>query len=71
MVEKHQVWEMGYLAASTALMGRMSEARALVAQILTVAPSMTISKMAKFERYQTEDAKDHFAEGLRKAGLPE
>jgi adenylate cyclase len=71
MVEKQQVWEMGYLAASTALMGRMSEARAHVAQILTVAPSMNISKMAKFERYQTEDAKDHFAEGLRKAGLPE
>jgi TolB-like protein/Tfp pilus assembly protein PilF len=70
MVEKHQVWEMAYLAASNALMDRMDDARAHIASMLAVAPTMTISKMLKYERYQTADARNHFAEGLRKAGLP-
>jgi hypothetical protein len=38
---------------------------------LAASPDMTIAQMLRIERHQTAAAKAHFAEGLRKAGVPE
>lgn len=71
MVHKHQPWELSYIAASLAFLGRSEEARRKVEQLLADRPDMTIERMLQLERYQTADAKAHFIEGLRIAGLPE
>jgi adenylate cyclase len=71
MVSEPQSWEMAYVAASLAHLDRMEDARRERNLLLTAYPTMTISKMLKIERYQTEQGRNHFAEGLRKAGLPE
>ncbi|MFO0990929.1 MAG: adenylate/guanylate cyclase domain-containing protein [Hyphomicrobiales bacterium] len=71
MVHKHQPWELAYIAASLAFLGRNEEARRKVEQLLADRPDMTIERMLKLERYQAAEEKAHFCEGLRKAGLPE
>jgi len=71
MVHNHQPWELAYMAASLAHLGRAEEANRTVAMLLAQRPNMTIDGVLCFERYQAEAARAHFAEGLRKAGLPE
>jgi hypothetical protein len=58
-------------AASNALAGRMTEAQTAVARILEIDPSMRVSNLQEFIPLRRPEDIDRFAEGLRKAGLPE
>jgi adenylate cyclase len=60
-----------WLAAASARLGRMDEARAAAAEVMRIEPEFCIS--TEMERIPFVDCKDaeHFAEDLRKAGLPE
>ena len=71
MVHRHQPWELGYIAASLAFLGRAEETIRHRNLLLAASPNMTIARMLRIERHQTDAAKAHFAEGLRRAGLPE
>lgn len=68
MVDERQYWEMAYMAASLAYLGRTADARREVKLLLDAQPNMTIPKLLKVELYRNPE---HFAEGLRRAGLPE
>src|SRR5262249_42628875 len=61
------------LSAALAQLGRLDEARATVAQLLKLAPSYRIAdEIAGLSlRFSLRQDVDHFADGLRKAGLPE
>jgi hypothetical protein len=71
MVGERQSWEMAYMAASLAYLGRLHEAQHQIKLLLAATPTMTISKILKIELWQTEEARNHLSEGLRKAELPE
>ena len=60
-----------WLAAASARLGRMDEARAAAAEVMRIEPEFCIS--TAMERVPYVDCKDaeHIAEDLRKAGLPE
>jgi tetratricopeptide (TPR) repeat protein len=58
-------------AASNALAGRMTEARKAVLRILEIDPSMRLSNLREFIPLRRPLDFERFAEGLRKAGLPE
>ena len=71
MANERQSWQIAYTAASLVYLERLEEAQHQTQTLLTEHPTMTISKMLKNERWQTEDARNHLMVGLRKAGLPE
>ena len=58
-------------AASSALAGHTAEARKAVARILEIDPSMRLSNLQEFIPLRRPEDLERFAEGLRKAGLPE
>jgi tetratricopeptide (TPR) repeat protein len=58
-------------AASNALGGRMTEAQKAVVRILGIDPSMRLSNLQEFMPLRRPEVLERFAEGLRKAGLPE
>ena len=59
-------------AASCALAGRNEEAKRLMARLLEVDPALRISKLQNvLGPYRQPEHLAKYAEGLRKAGLPE
>jgi tetratricopeptide (TPR) repeat protein len=60
-----------YLAACYAQLGRLAEARALVAESLKLQPGFTLGVWATIEPYQSRADLDDMLAGMRKAGLPE
>lgn len=64
-------WVHAHLAAAHAHLGHMDPARKSAAETLLLKPDFTISTFAKYEPYKFEADRQHAAEGLRKAGLPE
>ncbi|MCH7541026.1 MAG: hypothetical protein IH999_11635 [Proteobacteria bacterium] len=60
-----------YLAASYAQLGREAEARAVAAGILEADPDFSSARWAEKRPYKSQADRDHFLEGMRKAGLPE
>ena len=58
-------------AASNALAGRVIEAQKAVARILEIDPAMRLSNLQEFIPLRRPEDRERFAEGLRKAGLPE
>ncbi len=60
-----------YLAASYAQLGREGEARAITAEILEENPDFSLQREAEKMYYTTQAGRDHYVEGMRKAGLPE
>jgi adenylate cyclase len=59
-------------AAACGLLGRIDEARACVAQILALNPSMTCASMRPYYRaFIQSSCLERHVDGLRKAGLPE
>jgi Tfp pilus assembly protein PilF len=58
-----------WLAASYARMRQYSAARAEAAEALRIDPQYTIRLMAMIFKHDADW--EHYAEGLRKAGLPE
>ena len=59
------------LAASYAQAGREAEARAMTADILEENPDFSLQRKAEKTYYTTQAGRDHYLDGLRKAGLPE
>ncbi|HXV26135.1 MAG TPA: tetratricopeptide repeat protein [Alphaproteobacteria bacterium] len=60
-----------HLAAVYAQMGRLDEARAEVAAIRRFDPSVCLAMYRERIRYEKVEDRDHYLDGLRKAGLPE
>ena len=58
-------------AASNAHAGRMTEAQKAVVRILEIDPLMRLSNLQEFIPLRKPEDRERFAEGLRKAGLPE
>jgi TolB-like protein len=60
-----------HLAATYAQMGRLDEARAEVAAIRKLDPSVCLAMYRERICYEKFADRDHYLDGLRKAGLPE
>jgi adenylate cyclase len=71
--DSETVWSDLYLAASHAKLGHDSEARAAIERALKIEPEATIEGWITPEKipYKEQSYRDHFREGLHKAGLPE
>ena len=63
-------WPLRPMAASLALLGRLSEAQEVVRQLRRGYPDITISKIMAIVPHRGDYVR-RYAEGLRKAGLPE
>jgi adenylate cyclase len=65
--------DVGYrwLAAAYGQLGREQEAKAAAAEYLTLTPDFSISRHLELLPFQRPEDREHYAEGLRKAGLPE
>ena len=59
------------LAASYAKLGEKEKAAAVIQEVLTIEPGLTLSKLRERTRFLDEPMWKEFAEGLRLAGLPE
>jgi TolB-like protein len=71
MVERPDlVWPLRSMAASLALLGRVAEAREAVRQLRQWYPDITISKIVAITPHRGDYVR-RYAEGLRRAGLPE
>jgi adenylate cyclase len=72
MIERPDlVWPLRMIAACLGQLGRISEAREVVRQLLLAHPELTISKVMAITAFRDPDFCLRYAEGLRKAGLPE
>ena len=60
----------GNLAASYALVGRLDDARAMMARLMSIKPAMTLAKMSA-RRIRDRLRWRNVVEGLRLAGMPE
>jgi adenylate cyclase len=71
MIERPElVWPLRSMAAALGLLGRIPEAREVARQLLQANPDITISKIIAITPHRGDYAR-RYAEGLRKAGLPE
>jgi TolB-like protein len=59
------------LAASSALAGRLEEARRAVQRVREVDPALSVAKLLGYFPIRQPEQQAKWAEGLRKAGLPE
>ena len=59
------------LAAALAQLGRMPEARVIVAEYLSVVPNFTIKSWSDGQPLHRDADRQRFVEGYRKAGLPD
>jgi TolB-like protein len=59
------------IAASHALAGRMQEARRAMAHLRELDPALRLATLPDWLRFRREEDAGLFAQGLRKAGLPE
>ncbi len=60
-----------FLAASLAQAGQLEEARREADMFLLTSPHFTISHWVATQPFRDDEARDHFVDGYRKAGLPE
>jgi adenylate cyclase len=60
-----------HLAAAYAQMGRMEEARNEIEVLRKLDPSVSIASYRERLRYEKAEDREHYFDGLRKAGLPE
>jgi adenylate cyclase len=72
MLERPEsVWALRVVAACLGQLGRISEAREVVRQCREIHPGMTISKVMAHTAHRNAAFLRRYAEGLRRAGLPE
>ena len=69
--QNHTVDSRSYLAASYAQLGRDEEAQAEVDKVLALDPEFSSARWAETLPYKNQTDRDHFLDGMRKAGLPE
>ncbi len=67
-VSDPQFWEMAYIAASHARLGRQADARDMFSRLMTRLPSITISRLLAVENYQLEESRQRLAQPLRELG---
>ena len=60
-----------WLAAAYGQLGREPEAKAAAAEYLKRAPDFSLASHLEMLPFQHAADRDHYAEGLRKAGLPD
>jgi adenylate cyclase len=60
-----------HLAAAYAQLGRLDEAKAEIAEILQLDPSVCLALYRERLRYEKVEDLEHYLDGLRKAGLPQ
>jgi adenylate cyclase len=58
-------------AASSALTGRLEEARQAIARVRSIAPALRVSNLKNVVPFRQPEHLEKYADGLRKAGLPE
>jgi len=61
----------GWLAATHAQLGQLEEAQAEVAEMLRLHPGFTVAGMVRISPLKHARDRNHYHDGLRKAGLPE
>jgi len=61
----------GWLAATHAQLGQLEEARAEAAEMLRLHPGFTVAGMVRISPLKHAKDRNHYHDGLRKAGLPE
>jgi TolB-like protein len=66
--DQKQFWYLARMAACHAQLGRMEEARSLVAEVLRRKPDFRLSAIKL--RYRNDADAEHVLDGMRKAGLP-
>lgn len=65
-------WSHAWLAATYAQLGRVGEARASAAEVMRLEPGYTIGgPLSRLRVFKNPEDEQHFADGLRMAGLPE
>jgi adenylate cyclase len=60
-----------WLAASYAQLGHDLEAKAAAEEYLKRTPDFSLARHLEMLHFQQAEDRDHYADGLRKAGLPE
>ena len=66
-----RIWGPAYLAACYALTGDIDLSKHQAAEVLRLMPEFSISRYVPKELYRLSSDREHLADGLRKAGLPE
>jgi adenylate cyclase len=71
--DSETIWSNLYLAAGHAQLGHDSEARRAIERVLKIQPQATVEEMSAPEKvpYKEQSYREHFRDGLRKAGLPD
>ncbi len=59
------------LIASLGHLGRIEEAKPFITTLLTIEPNFTIERFSQLYPIKKESDRQHYADGLRKAGVPE
>ena len=67
---KLAIWDRRVLAASNAQLGRQVEAKKQVTAILKKNPKFSLTTFKSKLNYRRDTDKNHFLDGLKKAGLP-
>ena len=67
----HPWWMPGLLAAAYAQLGQPEEARKAIAAILQSKPDCVLGTFERLAIHVVPRVREHFLDGLRKAGLPE
>ena len=60
-----------WLAVAYAQLGREQEAKAAAEEYLRRTPDFSLASHLEMLNFQRAQERDHYADGLRKAGLPE
>jgi adenylate cyclase len=60
-----------WLAAAYGQLGREQDAKAAAAQYLKLTPDFSLTRHLQMLHFQHAEDREHYADGLRKAGLPE
>jgi tetratricopeptide (TPR) repeat protein len=70
-LQSNYVGTIRIFAASCALMGRTEEARQAITLVRSIAPGLRVSNLKNVVPFRQAEHLERYAEGLRKAGLPE
>lgn len=73
VIDRNPAFLAGYLmlAAIYGELGQTEEAEWVVAEILTMSPEISATREGDFAPYRRESDREHYIEGLLRAGLPE
>lgn len=73
VIDRNPAFLVGYLmlAAIYGNIDKTGEAEWLVSEILTMSPEISATREGDFAPYRRESDRNHYIEGLRRAGLPE